>query len=111
MFVTFSLFKSTENKIATPLETEFSTAKNEVSQCDDQTLGFIVETLVIHFDQEKFEQLLFGSSASLLNVRKQRKISLTRAHLVKVWKPVSIETCKTLCEPTSALCKAKTSFC
>ena len=46
--------------MATPLGTVFSTAKNQVSQCEDQTFGSIVETLVIHFDQERFEQLLSG---------------------------------------------------
>jgi len=44
-----------KNKMATPLGSSFSTAENEVSQYDDQTLGSIGETLVIHFDQEKFE--------------------------------------------------------
>jgi len=53
-----------KNKMATPLGTLFSTAENQVSQCDDQTLGSIAETLVIHFDQEKFEQLLSRGSKS-----------------------------------------------
>ena len=60
-----------ENKMATTLGASFSTAENQVSQGDDQTLRFIVETLVIHFDQEKFEQLLSGGSKSLLHVRKK----------------------------------------
>ena len=41
--------------MVTPLGTAFSTAENQVSQCDDQALGSITETLIIHFDQEKFE--------------------------------------------------------
>jgi len=44
-----------KNKIATQLKIlSFSTAENIVSQCDDQTLRSIAETLVIHFDEEKF---------------------------------------------------------
>ena len=57
-----------KNKMVTPLEIEFSTAENEVSQCDDQTLGSIAETLVLHFDQEKVDQLLSEGSTSPLNV-------------------------------------------
>ena len=41
--------------MATPLGKAFYTTDNVVSQCDDQTLGSIVETLIINFDQEKFE--------------------------------------------------------
>ena len=66
--------------MATPLGTAFSTAENQVSQCDDQTLGSIAETLVIHFDQEWFE-LLSGGSTSLLHVRKHRNVSVARAPL------------------------------
>jgi len=58
-----------ENKMATPLGTTFFTTENQVSQCDDQTFGSIAETLVIHFDQERFEQLLSGGSTSPLHVR------------------------------------------
>ena len=69
--------------MTTSLGTSFSTAKNQVWQCDDQTLESIVETLVINFNQEKFEQLLSGGSASPLNVRKHRRIFLARVPLVK----------------------------
>ena len=44
-----------KNKMATPLGTVFFTADNQVPQCNDQTFGSIAETLVIHFDQERFE--------------------------------------------------------
>ena len=47
----------------------------------DQTFGSIAETLVIHFDQERFEQLLFGGSTSPLQVCKYREVSITRAPL------------------------------
>ena len=46
--------------MATPLGNAFSTAENQVSQSDDQTFGSIAETLVIHCDKERFEQLLSG---------------------------------------------------
>ena len=47
-----------KNKMATPLGMSFSTVENQVSQCDDQTFGSTAEMLVIHFDEERFEQLL-----------------------------------------------------
>jgi len=88
--------------MATLLRKAFSTTENVVSQCDDQTLRFIVETLVINFDQEEFEQLLSGCSASPLNVLKHWRIFLARPLLVKAWKQVSVETSKILCEPITA---------
>ena len=68
-----------KNKIATPLGTLFSSAENQVSQCDDQTFESITETLVIYFDQERFEQLLSGGSTSALHVHKG--VSVARAPL------------------------------
>jgi len=47
-----------KNKMATLLGNYFSTAENQVSQCDDQILGSTAETLIIHFDQEKFDFFL-----------------------------------------------------
>ena len=73
-----------ENKTATPLGKAFSTTENVVSQCDDQIFGSIVETLVINFDQEEFDQLLSGGSASRLNVRKHWRIFLARPPLVRL---------------------------
>ena len=67
--------------MATSLGTLFSTAENQMSQCDDQTLGSIAEILVINFDQEKFEQLLTGGSKNLLCVSKQRKVSVASVPL------------------------------
>jgi len=68
----------------------FSTNEKAVSQCDDKTLGFTAEMLVIQFDQEKFEQLLSIGNTSPLNVRKHKKISRAKAPLAKSWKPVSV---------------------
>ena len=50
--------------MATPLGNAFSTAENQVSQYNDQTFGSIAEILVIHFNQERFEQLLSGDITS-----------------------------------------------
>jgi len=36
--------------MVTSLGNAFSTVKNQVSQYDDQTIGSIAETLIIHFD-------------------------------------------------------------
>ena len=66
--------------MATPLGNVFSTAESQVSQCDDQTLGSIAETLIIYFDQEKFE-LLSGGNKSPLHVRKHRKVSVAKIPL------------------------------
>jgi len=46
--------------MATPLGNVFSTAENQVSQCDDQTFEAIIEMLVIHFDQKRFEHFSLG---------------------------------------------------
>ena len=118
--------KSMKNKMATPLGIEFSTVKNQVSQCDEQTFGptsefkeagvaraplaksmkqvsvetdealcepttvlwrnketrpqsksTTFENLVIHFDQEKFEEVLSGGGL-MLHARKHRKVSMTK---------------------------------
>ena len=96
-----------ENKKATPLGNCFSTAKNQVSQCDDQTLESITETLIIHFDQEMLEQLLSGGSKSPLHVRKHRKASVAKVPLAPSENQVSVETIKVPCEPNTASCEAR----
>jgi len=67
-----------KNNTATLMGNCFSTPENQVPQCD---VGSTTETLVIHFDQERFEQLLSRGSTSLLHVRKYRKVSVARAPL------------------------------
>jgi len=54
-----------------------------MSQCDDQTLGSNTEMLVIHLDQENFEQLLSKGGKKPLNVCKHRKTFLARTPLAK----------------------------
>ena len=98
-----------ENKMTTPLENTFSTAENQMSQCDYQTLGSIAETLVIHFEKERFEQLLSGGSTSSLHVPKE--VSIARGPLANSWKRVSVETNKALCKPITASCETKQTLC
>ena len=90
----------------TPLGRLFSNVENQVSQCDDQTLGSIVETLVFNFDQEKFGQLLTGGSKKLLHVRKRMKVSVASVLLATLGKQVSVETIEVLHELNSASCDA-----
>ena len=71
-----------KNKMVTPLRTTFFTNEKVVSQCNNQNLGFSVEMLVTHFDQEKFEQLLIMGNTNSLCVSKHRKISIVKAPLV-----------------------------
>ena len=68
---------SMENKMETPLgKSVFWRNKETVSQCNDQNLEpGILENLVIHFDQEKFEELL-SEGSQVLHTRKHRKISV-----------------------------------
>jgi len=53
--------------MATPLGTRiFFRNKEMMSQCNDQsTEPITIENLVIHFDQEKFEELLSGGDPTL----------------------------------------------
>ena len=48
----------------TTLGTVFSTNEKAVAQADCKLLGSSVESLVVKFDQEKFEQLLSSGSIS-----------------------------------------------
>ena len=53
--------------------------KEMMSQCNGQnTEPIVVENLVIHFDQEKFKELLCGGSP-VLHAQKHRKVSVTKA--------------------------------
>jgi len=58
------LFFSTKQKMATLLGTSFSTNENTVAQVDVQLLRKMVESLVIEFDQEKFEKFLSSGPLS-----------------------------------------------
>jgi len=49
--------------MTTPMETAFSIDENTVAQADVQLLERTVESLVVEFDQEKFEEFLSSGSA------------------------------------------------
>ena len=93
--------------MATPLWSLFSTAENQVSQCDDQTCGSTAETPVIHPGQEKFEQLLSGGSESPPPMRKHNEVGVARAPLANSSKQVPVETGKALCKPTPVFWRNK----
>jgi len=65
--------------MATPLGIKvFFRNKETISQCNGQNLEtVIIENLVIHFDQEKFKELLSGGSP-VLHARKHRKVSVAK---------------------------------
>jgi len=50
--------------MATPLGTFFSTDENAMAQADVKLIGSTVESFVVEFDQEKFEEFLFSGSKS-----------------------------------------------
>jgi len=79
-----------------------------VPQCD---VGSTAETLIIHFDQERFEQLLSRGGTSLLHMRNHRKVSVARASLASSWKQVSIEPTEVPSEPITASREAKQALC
>jgi len=86
-----------ENKMATPLGTFFFANEKIVSQWDDKTLQSTAETLVIQFDQEKFEQFLSEGSLSPINVRKHKKISVAKS-------PLAVDQKKALDGMKKAIC-------
>ena len=69
-----------ENKMATPLGNKvFFRNKEIMSQSNGQnTEPVIVENLAIHFDQEKFKELLSGGSPTR-HARKHKKVSVAKA--------------------------------
>ena len=73
----------------------FSTNKKTVSQHNDQVLETATKTLVISFDQEKFEEILSQGGNNLLSMRKHRKIILPKALLVVLLKVAFFEVKQT----------------
>jgi len=69
-----------ENKMVTPLgNSVFFRNKKMVSQCNAQGVEpMTVENLVVHFDQEKFEELL-SEGGQAYNTRKHRRVSIAIA--------------------------------
>ena len=83
-----------ENKMATPLGKKvFFRNKETMSQCNGQNLepvqnleSVIFKNLVIHFDQEKFEELLSGGSP-VLHTWKHRKVFMAKTLVATERKP------------------------
>ena len=69
-----------ENKMATPLGIEFSTVENQVSQCDEQTIGSTPEF---------------------------KEAGVARTPLAKSSKQVSVKTDEALCEPITVFWRNK----
>jgi len=59
----------------TPLGTSFSTDENAMAQADVRLLRKTVESLVVEFDLEKFEEFLSSGSASPKAMRQYHKVS------------------------------------
>ena len=91
-----------ENKMATPLETTvFFRSKEMMSQCNSQSAEPItVKNLVIHFEQEKFEELLSGDSP-MLYAQKHRRVSVAKVSLAIDQKAAPIEA---VSKPMPAAC-------
>ena len=86
-----------KNKMATPLGTSvFFRNKEIMSQCNDQNPEpVVVENLVIHFDQEKFKELLSGGSP-VPHARNHRKVSVAKAPVATEQKsPKTLATAST----------------
>jgi len=81
-----------ENKMATPLGNKvFFRNKEMMSQCNGQNAEPVtVENLVIHFDQEKFEELLSGGSP-VPHARKHMRVSIVKTLLATNQKATPIE--------------------
>jgi len=61
--------------MATPLGNTFSTDENAMAQADVQLHRKTVESLIIEFDQEKFNEFLSSSSANPRTMRQHHKVS------------------------------------
>ena len=61
--------------MVTPLGTSFFIDENAVAKADVQLLGNMMESLVIEFDQGKFEKFLFSGFVSPKIMRQYHKVS------------------------------------
>ena len=88
--------------MATPLGSKvFFRNKEMMLQCNGQSAEPItVKNLVIHFDQEKFEELLSGGGPAPY-VRKHRRFSVVKAPLATDQKVAPIEV---VSKPMPAAC-------
>jgi len=58
-----------------PLGTIYYTDEEMVAQSDTELLGSMVESLIVEFDQERYEKFLSAGSVSPKATRKFRKVS------------------------------------
>ena len=67
--------------MATPLGKVFSTDEKAIAQADLKLLGSTVESLVVEFDQERFEQLFSsGSISSKVSSKTCSQVSSQTSH-------------------------------
>ena len=64
--------------MATTVGEIFSMTEKIVAQHDKVAVGDMAETLVIEFDQDKFEELLSSGNTSHVTLRKHRKVTLAK---------------------------------
>ena len=62
-------------EMATPLGTTFSTDEQVVAQGDVSFMGKMVESLIVKFDQAKYEKFISSDSKSLRVTRQYRGVS------------------------------------
>ena len=60
--------------MVTPLGNVFSIDEKVIAQVHLNLIGSTVESLVVEFDQEKFEQLLSSGSVSSKSMQKYHKV-------------------------------------
>jgi len=96
--------------MATPLGNFFSTNKKVVSQCDDKTLRFVTEMLVIQFNKKVWTTSLLGNTSPLW-VRKHKKVSIAKAHLANSLKHASDKANEALTKPIAASYEANKALC
>jgi len=72
------------NTMATTVGEIFSTTEKIVAQHDDVAVGDMVETLVIEFDQDKYEELLVSGKSSPVSTRKYRKIVVAKTEVASL---------------------------
>ena len=91
--------------MATPLGTILYNNKETTLQCNGKNAEPItVKNLVIHFDQEKFEELLFGDGLAF-HARKHRKVSVAKVPLAIDQKQLQLRLYPTLCQPRARVSK------
>lgn len=54
----------TEQEMAMPLVMPFTTERKVAVQSDTHKMGEMVETLIVEFDRQKYEEFVFSGSAS-----------------------------------------------